>query len=113
MCILVHNSRERYRLCVLITSKGERENISGNTRSFQIRLKHKALIYAFGKRHRNIVRVDLGQECYYVVCEEKGKAGKYYIVEYPYNDLDGVDKDIQEALHALSWIAGGNEFPEK
>ena len=94
-------------------SGGERQNISGNIHSFPIRLKHKALIYAFGKRHKNIVRVDLGSECYYVVCEEKDKAGKYYVVEYPYNDLNGADRDIQDALHALSWIAEGNEFPEK
>lgn len=75
------------------------------------RLKQKALMYVFGKRHRNIVNVDERQDCLYIKCERVDDKGKYYIIEYEKKKLNGIDKDINHALRQLHWIAEGNEFP--
>lgn len=87
---------------------------SGKTRrmDFNTRLKHKALMYVFGKERKRIVSVDIGSEAYYVRCEFEGKPGSYYVVEYPFSGLNGLDKEINKALKVLNWIAEGNEFPE-
>ena len=75
------------------------------------RLLQKALMYVFAKHRRHVVSVDVGSECFYVKCEWHDTPGRYYIVEYPYNSLNGIDKEIKEALRHLKWLADGNEFP--
>lgn len=75
------------------------------------RLLFKALMYVFSKHRPHIVKVDMGDESFYVKCEYPNEPGKYYIVEYPFSGLNGIDKEIHEALATLKWIAEGNEFP--
>lgn len=75
------------------------------------RLKHKALMYVFGKAVPKIVSVISMNERkqYCVKCEEPDWAGRYYY-EY-FNMGDGYDKQISDALRELKWIEDGNEFP--
>lgn len=69
-------------------------------------------MYVFGTKHRSrVVSVDVGDSCYYVKCEFDNKPGRYYIVEYPFETLNGIATEIKDALMQLNWIAEGNEFP--
>lgn len=76
------------------------------------RILQKALLYVFAKHRSRVISVDVGSSCYYVKCEFANQPGKYYIVEYPFEALNDIDKEIKEALSHLNWIADGNEFPE-
>lgn len=89
------------------------ERLEETTNSQEQRMLYKALMYVFGKRRHHIINVHKGNECYFVKCEYPDEPGTYYIVEYPFAGLNGIDQEIQDALRQLRWIAEGNEFPEK
>lgn len=74
------------------------------------KLRQKALMYVFGKRYPNIVKVNEFSRYYKVTCETKAEPGKYYTVEIP-NWEDGIDNEVRDALKVLRWIEAGNEFP--
>jgi hypothetical protein len=85
---------------------------SSSSSAAEERLLYKALMYVFGKRRQHIVNVHTGTDCYFVKCEYEKEPGTYYIVEYPFAGLNGIDEEIQDALRQLRWIAEGNEFPQ-
>lgn len=79
--------------------------------SNHIRLLNKALLYVFGKRYKHIVSVTASSDCYQIKCEYADRPGTYYIVEESYTQLNGLDQEIDAALHELTWQQEGGEFP--
>lgn len=68
-------------------------------------------MYVFGKLVPKIVSVtEMTDRFQYAVkCEESDWPGRYY---WQYFEMgDGYDKQINDALTQLNWIADGNEFP--
>ena len=79
-------------------------------------LRHKALMYVFGRRVPKIVDVVQEPEYYRVKCEDPMNHGRYYWRLFWKQDEDTgdtINTEIKYTMDQLNWIAAGNEFPTK